>query len=72
MAFLDQKSRQQVDLEKKIKYLQDAGMVASAERLQHQLNCFLNKSGSQEKIKPMSGKELVKKVKEQQALGQKA
>jgi hypothetical protein len=72
MAFLERKSPQQAQLEKKIQILRNAGMVASAERLQRQLDCLLHRNGVEEKVKPMSGKELVKKVKEQKALGQKA
>jgi len=67
MSFLDGKTTRQKELETKIKVLRDAGMNASADRLDLQLN-RLSRTPS-DKIKPMSPQELAKQVKEQKALG---
>jgi len=71
MGFMsNSKSKQQVDLEKKIKVLRDAGMVSSAERLEAQLNYHLHKT--EEKITPMKPQELAKHAKAQKAAGVKS
>ena len=70
MGLLESKSTQQKDLEKKIKVLKDAGMNASADRLEVQLKRMTGIST--EKIKPMSPKELAKQVKAQKVLSGKA
>jgi len=70
MGFLDYKPPKQVELERKIKSLRDAGMVSSAERLELQLKCLANTSG--EKIVPMKPQELARHAKAQKAMGVKA
>jgi hypothetical protein len=70
MSILNRKPTQQIDLEKKIKVLRDAGMIASAERLESQLNYMLNKS--EEKITPMKPQELARQAKAQKAAGVKS
>jgi hypothetical protein len=66
----DSKPKQQVDLEKKIKVLRDAGMISSAERLESQLKYHVSKP--EEKITPMKPHELARQAKAQKASGVKA
>jgi len=70
MGLLDNKSAQQVELEKKIKALQNAGMTASAERLSQQLARYTRVAVEQ--VKPMKPHELAKHVKAQKAMAGKA
>jgi hypothetical protein len=64
------KSTHQIDLEKKIKILRDAGMIASAERLEAQLKYYIGKP--EEKITPMKPHELARQAKAQKAAGVKS
>ena len=67
MGLLEKKSVKQVELEKKIAALRQAGMNASADRLEHQLAMITRVDSSEEKVKPMSQQELVKQVKQERA-----
>lgn len=69
-VFGNSKPTRQIELEKKIKALRDAGMVASAERLESQLNYHLHRTD--EKITPMKPQELAKQAKAQKAAGVKS
>jgi len=70
MGLLDRKVPKQAELEKKIKALRDIGMIASAERLEKQL-AHLSKD-VEEKVKPMSPRDLARKAKEHKAMGGKS
>ena len=69
MGLLDNKSTQQVELEKKIKALQSVGMTASAERLSQQLARYTRVVVEQ--TKPMKPHEMAKHVKAQKAMSGK-
>jgi hypothetical protein len=66
MGFLDGKTTQQIELEKKIKTLRDSGMNASADRMEQQLK-RISKT-TDEKIKPMTPQQLARQVKAQKAI----
>jgi hypothetical protein len=69
MAFFEGKSVQQIELEKKIKALRDAGMTASADNLQKQLDRYSHTVP--EKVMPMKPHELARHAKAQKAIGNK-
>jgi hypothetical protein len=69
MAFLEGKTPQQKELEKKIKALRDAGMNASADNLQKQLDRYSHTVT--EKVLPMKPHELARHAKAQKAIGNK-
>jgi hypothetical protein len=68
VSLFNSKPTYQVEMEQKIAALRKVGMNASADRLEFQLK--VNGKQTPEKIKPMTGIEMKRKVKEHQAMGQ--
>ena len=65
MGFLDGKTTQQIELEKKIKVLRDAGFNKTADRFEMQLKVMSRETP--EKIKPMTPQQLARQAKAQKA-----
>lgn len=60
----DRKSPKEIELEKKIKTLREAGMTASADRIEYQLHCLKRgEDGKEKMVRPISQQEQVRAIK---------